>query len=387
MRLPDHIAARLAEPTSRRERSLLTCRLSIYRALRGEHQEASLQLAVLRANPSGSVDSMALILAKIADAVAALQADDVIGAGDRLRRARAMAQSVGDRETQAMAAAWIGHLQMREPRFGDLLACARAAAEQGAAEFDHVRARMALDVACALHLVDRYDLARPWYEIARRASVAQADDAMVNQLIFADAFGRLTQVRWAELQGGAARAALEHAGLSIASSFNYDRATGSQALTWRLPLMNAQFLVCTGRLGEARILFEGWLPMVSPLDDAGFGALCAADYHLCLASKGDFDRVDGYLAGLPPDDGLVMGTGVELFVLSRVARMQELAGRRAESEAAMQRCRERLAQAEVWRREFIGAYFDTIGHLPAAWGVQRPRSLHTGPGHADVHGD
>ena len=363
---------------------MLTCRLAIYRSLRGEHQDASLQLALLRSNASASVDSMALVLANIAEAVGALQADDAIGAADRLRRARAMAQSIGDRESQAMASAWMGHIQLREPRFGDLLGCARAAAEQGAAEFDHVRARMALDVACALHLVDRYDLARPWYEIARRASVAQADDAMVNQLIFADAFGRLTQVRWAELQGGAARAAVEHAGLSIASSFNYDRATGSQALTWRLPLMNAQYLVCTGRLGEARTLFEGWLPMVSPLDDAGFGALCAADYQLCLAGAGDFSRVEGYLAGLPPDDGLVMGTGAELFVLARVARIHDLAGRRAASETAMRRCRERLELAEAWRREFLGAYFDTIGHLPAAWGVQRPRSLQAGPAVSEV---
>jgi hypothetical protein len=372
MRLPERIAARLAEPTSRRERSMLACRLAIYRTLRGDHEAASRQVSVLRAGSNPGVDSMAVILANIAEAVVLVHADDPEAGADRLRRARAMALGVGDREAASMALAWLAHLQLRESGFGELLALARAAVDQGALEFDHVRARLALDVASALHRLDRYDLARPWYETARLACVAQVDDAMLNHLIFTDALGRLAQVRWAEIEGGTARASAEHAGLSIASSFNYDRATGSRALTWKLPLMNAQFLACTGRYAEARSLFEEWLPLVSMTDDADFGGICRADYNLALVCTGNLSRWEGYLAGVQTADEAGAGAGVDVFVLARVARILEVVGQAARGEAAMQRCRQGLERRSAWRSEFLRAYFDTLGHLPSGWSPQRP---------------
>lgn len=372
MRLHERIAARLAEPTSRRERSMLGCRLAIYSTLRGDHEAAARQVSALRAGSNPGVDSMAVILANIAEAVMLIHADDLEAGVDRLRRARAMALGIGDREAASMASAWLAHLQLREGGFGELLVLARAAVDQGALEFDHVRSRLALDVASALHRLGRYDLARPWYETARLACVAQVDDAMLNHLIFTDAMGRLTQVRWAEIEGGTARAFAEHAGLSIASSFNYDRATGSRALTWKLPLMNAQFLACTGRYAEARSLFEEWLPLVTMADDADFGAVCRADYNLALVCTGNDSRWEGFLAGLQTADEAAAGAGVDVFVLARIARILERVGRPAESEAAMQRCRQGLERRNAWRSEFLRAYFDTLGHLPSGWSLQRP---------------
>jgi tetratricopeptide (TPR) repeat protein len=197
---------------------------------------------------------------------------------DKMKRAHAISAAVGMQPLQSLSAGWLAYLAQQR---GDAAPTVRYAAEAlrlARAEHHASRARASLVVARAYHANGHFDLARGWYDRARRHSIAEGDDAMLSALLWTTATQRVANVRQtlalnpsgtgiSSIQKSAVHNSIDdktcpeksmrdHAWLSCESSVSFDKLRGVRGRQTLQPILQAQLLTLLGQTAEALPLFD-----------------------------------------------------------------------------------------------------------------------------------
>lgn len=231
-------------------------------AREGHPVQARRELAALRTRQAGRLPHAALTAAlALADALVDYFSDLSTEARLKLEQALSLSGSARRRPLQALAAAWLAHLDYV---LNDMAAMARHAAQAFAlAEPEHhgARSRASLVVAMAYHHAGRFALAQPWYERARRHANAEGDAATLSALMHNMAALRGSQARQAAVlqTGGDHHDEATYALAGGQSSNHYDQLMGGAVLEVLQPILRAQVLAVQGRYAHALAHYEGYL--------------------------------------------------------------------------------------------------------------------------------
>lgn len=180
---------------------------------------------------------------------------------DKLKRSLAIATAVGDAEVGAVAAAWSAHLAYGVydlDAFRTHLTKAFALASPGNHQ---ALARAKLIAAVALHLSNRYDLARRFYLEVRGHAASEGDDATVSALMHNLACMCVANMRQRTLDPNIVQpSSLSPMGPNALhgadASANYDDLIGASSLSTWVPILQAQAYALQGDTARALEIYE-----------------------------------------------------------------------------------------------------------------------------------
>ncbi|MFY8118625.1 MAG: hypothetical protein ACOVLH_12505 [Roseateles sp.] len=209
-------------------------------------------------------------------------------AGDKIRRAQAMAQVAGLRQLEALCAAWLAHIAYVQHDVARVAQQAQTCLSlAGEAQHD-ARSRLAVALGLAYDFAGRPEAAQAWYAAARRHAAAEGDDATQSALIY-----NMTEVRCARQR----RESLAHPArpvpellLGADSVKHYDAAVGGSAMSELTPVLRAQILVVQGDYAQAQALYETHLPQAMALGLARLGSSLLADLAWCRVNLGQREQ-------------------------------------------------------------------------------------------------
>ncbi len=225
----------------------------------GRVQEARAAVLALRGAPTARTGRVGDAALGLAEALIEYHSDLSVQARSRLQAA--YAASAGHDELQATCAAWLAHLDYVGNELPGMVANAALALKLAAPQHHGARSRASLVVAMSYHHAGRFDLARPWYEQARRHARAEGDEAQLSALLHDMAalsvyLAREQAVRHPD--PACAHAVLQAAG-AAESSGHFDAHIGSRVLPVLAPILRAQALSIQGRFPQAMAHYEGHL--------------------------------------------------------------------------------------------------------------------------------
>lgn len=274
---------------SARAADCLRCERAAYRARLGDLGAARSELEAVRATHAASTTPKLTISIWLhfAEALIAHYANLAPEAHDGLSRAYALSSAAALRPMQALSAAWLAHFEYRRMNVG---ATARLAAEALLiAEPDHhaAQSRAKLVVAQAYHEAGRFDLARPWYDEARRHASTEGDDATLGAIMWNMAWLEYTNLRQAQALGLAVgESAAQNATAWAESSANFDALIGLDSLQSLQPILKAQILAAGGRTDESLALLDAHLDLARAEGIGYLDGVLLADRAWCLARAG-----------------------------------------------------------------------------------------------------
>jgi tetratricopeptide (TPR) repeat protein len=225
-------------------------------ARQGQLAEARAVIASLQAQYALKSNAAVSAWVALADGLLSHFSDLNRVAHDRMRRAHALSGAARDMRLQALAAAWLAHMDYAAY---DLEPMARHVAEAlQLADADHhgPRARACLVVALAYHFGNRFESAQPWYAKARLHANAEGDETTLSAIMYNMA-GLLTdQARQLMLTGTPDTSVARRAMLSLESTSNFDALIGTASLNALVPLNRARVCSMQGQWAEAVSLYE-----------------------------------------------------------------------------------------------------------------------------------
>lgn len=215
-------------------------------------------------------------------------------ASDKIHRAYAMSGAARELTLNALACAWLAHLDYVRHDFASM--ARRVAETRRLADAGHhaAQSRLSLVVAQAYHYAGRYERAQPWYALARQHGTAAGDDAMLAALMANMAWLNASQARQNVLSGPGEAQATRQAMLGAESSQNFDALVGTAALDALAPVMRAQLLSLQGRHAEALRLYEQHLDGALAQGAAHMANWLRADQAWCRMQlkQADLAQVD-----------------------------------------------------------------------------------------------
>lgn len=328
-------AARLPRevPLLRAERAVLLARL-------GEIERMHLEVAALRATPELLTMPALNAWLWLAEGLGDFYADLSTRSRDRVRRALALARSARNPRVQALAAAWLAHLDFHVRDDAAALEHVALALGTAAAEHHGARSRACLVVAGMLHYARRDDEAQPWYGQARRHANAEGDGAALSSIMYNMAFLRVIDARLADLHDpdGCPDELMRRAMLGTESSVYLDRSMQIRALSHHPPIRRAQILMMAGEPAAALALYEGHLAEALGEGLGVSECVFRADQAWCLAALGRGDAAlqaaraaQAALHGATEPEDLAIAHGMLARVHHRIGldEVAEQHGRRA----------------------------------------------------------
>lgn len=180
---------------------------------------------------------------------------------DKLKRSLAIATAVGDDEVGALAAAWSAHLAYGVYDLEAFRLHLKNAFAMAAPENHQALARAKLIAAVALHLSNRYDLARRLYSEVRAHAASEGDDATVSALMHNLACMCVANMRQRTLDPGAPQSAYwsptgPNALTGADATANYDDLIGASSLSTWVPILQAQAHALQGDTARALEIYE-----------------------------------------------------------------------------------------------------------------------------------
>lgn len=203
---------------------------------------------------------------------------------DKVQRAYAIAQSVGIREVEALACAWLAQLAYVHHDLPAMLTHVRTCLATAAPNHHVARSRACMAMGLAWHYAQAQDQAQAWYGKARAHAATEGDDATLSALMY-----NMAEMRTAE----ARRHALAHPSapppellLGVDSVRHYDAAVGAAAMAGLTPVLRAQILTIQGDFEQARALYEEHLPLAMSRGLERLGSSLLADLAWCRVNCG-----------------------------------------------------------------------------------------------------
>ena len=172
---------------------------------------------------------------------------------DRLLRAHAVAAASPNCVARPTCAAWLALYYLNTRRFDEMIASLREALQLATIDDHQARGRAALVVADAFHLGGRFDLARPWYEMARQHATKEGDASAISAILHNVTAFRACNVKLADALGTHLPDEAQRATMEANSAAAYDRAVGTRSLASYLPHVTAQILIVEGKYKDAML--------------------------------------------------------------------------------------------------------------------------------------
>ena len=205
-------------------------------------------------------------------------------AGDKIRRARSIAQAAGLRDVEVLASAWLAHLAYARHDIDALAGHARDCLDLLEPRHHAAGGRLAIALGLAHQFADRQADAQAWYAVARRHAMAEGDDATLSALIYNMAEMRTAQVRQRAL--ACPGEAVPELLLGADSVKHYDAAVGGSAMGELTPVLRAQVLALQGEFAQALALYEQHLPQAMSMGLSRLGSSLLADLAWCRVNLG-----------------------------------------------------------------------------------------------------
>ena len=276
----------------------LRCERAAYLARHGDFDEATQQLEALRKHYSTRPSSAISAWLHLAEGLLCHYKDLSPHARDKLNRAHALSAAAGLKPLQALSAAWLAHLDYLRMDIDSMARRVAEALSLAVADHHAARARAELVVAQAYHEAGRFDLARPWYDSARRHATADGDDATLSAMMWNMASLRVAAWRQIEACEPAAVGVDARALLSAESTAHFDDMLGVKSLRALQPILRAQVCTLLGRTDEALALYTQHLADALAEGMRPVEGVLLADRAWCHARAGNLDaaRADGLAA-------------------------------------------------------------------------------------------
>jgi hypothetical protein len=147
-----------------------------------------------------------------------------------------------------------------------------------AAEDDHqARARASLVLADAFHLGGRFDLARPWYDLARLHATREGDESTISAMLHNVAAFRACNVKLADALGNRLHDEARRATMEATSAAAYDHLVGTRSFEQFIPHVTAQLLIVEKK-------YQAALASLSRIDVGGLPNRAHAVHYVDLAT-------------------------------------------------------------------------------------------------------
>lgn len=213
----------------------------------------------------------------IAEAVIASRSAEFAVARQFAVRAHAISRLGTD--TYSETAAWLAHFNqlLRDDHQAIHLL---VSAFQRLGRNDYSAAfRACLTLADYLHLVDRFDLARPWYSRARRCAEKSGDDAATAELIYNIAAHGIENTRLREIEGEVDSGQLEFFRVQAESALNYSNLIGVKGEEWQFDLLFVGVHYLARRFEAMMQCCDGVARRDLEKDKLGIRVSCQLDYY------------------------------------------------------------------------------------------------------------
>jgi hypothetical protein len=358
-RLLQYLAGAIAGASDPRIQLHLRTRLAIYLARRGDVETVTATVAEIRRTYGAPLFAEATARANLIEGVALFCSDDLDRAIDKLRRARALGDAGSLPQVSRWASSWLAHLELNRGHIDAIQPHARELLASTPSDEDWVLSRVASTVASGLHFGDRYDLARPWYEIARQHAVNEGDDLTIDANLYNVAALRIHNIRLSELDSSVDDAELSRADMELRSSLNYDAAKSPKSFRWAIPLIETQLEQLLGRKELVLATLPKWLETYRQLAPVRHVVLALADLSVLLAERDEFAQANTTIAeavaSVPPD------FASDEFALLR--HRQCLVARMAGAEATASAHLEEAMQMLRTHRDAQSVYVDGLSSI------------------------
>lgn len=206
------------------------------------------------------------------------------GAVEKIRRAHALASSVGLPEVQAVADAWLAQLAYVRHDLTELVQRGRACLAEAAPDHHVARSRVCMVIGLAFHHCGAEPEAQPWYRQSRWHAATAGDDAGLSALMHNMAELRTAVVRRHSLS----QQPLPTGELLLGadSVLHFDDMVGMRAMNELTPLLRAQILCLQCQYEAAAGLYEEHLPVALAKGLERLGSSLLSDLAWCRVHLG-----------------------------------------------------------------------------------------------------
>lgn len=329
-------------PFLRAERSVVLARL-------GELDEARREVAALRALPHSAGNGVLHAWLWLAEGLIDFHEDFDARARDRVHRSLALARSMRAPRIQALAAAWLAHLDFRAQDDASAVAHARLALQLATPDQHSARSRAGIVVAGIYQFCGREDLALPWYHQVRTHATQEGDSASLTSIAYNMAALRVVAVRLAAQDGEPDMQAARRARLGTEASMFLDLSLRNRALNHHSAMHQAQILVVHREFAAALALYDKHMLEAMAQGLRSSQCLFEADRAHCLLALGRGD--EALVAARTADSAFIGATELEEQTIAHGLLAQVF---------------ERLGLAELGQRH-AQARLHTLARLRKRW--------------------
>lgn len=231
------------------QRTLLLARL-------GDIAHARRHIQVLREAPDTLTDPTLACWLWLAQGVTDYFENMAPTAKSHIIRAHALATATAAPVVQALAAAWMAHLDIASHNDEALIGHVQETLHLSDPDHHAARSRAALVMAWSWHLGGHEQQAQPWYRLARSHAVADGDGGTLGSLMHNMAAVQVLRVRLDALRRPIDPHAARRALLSTESSAYLDVTVHAKALQAHLHLLRAQILLALGQETSALRIYD-----------------------------------------------------------------------------------------------------------------------------------
>jgi hypothetical protein len=327
----------------------------IYLARRGDSSEAQSGANELRALSQRGDFASGTASANLVEGVCAFYAGDSALGFDKLRRASALSAADPQGRVRRLVHAWLAHANDNVGRPESVATHALAVLDFSPTGEHDVRSRLFSVVAAGLHFGNRADLARPWYELARRHAVSEGDDLTIDANLCNVAANRIHNLRLDQITGQADRSEIQRARLEHDSSVNYDRLNLATTFRWLLPLNEARQKMLEGDFSGALQDLDGWFSGVGAESPAAHLAVARTDKALCLGCTGETAAAQLLCAEVLDELPVQIDDGELAIIYFRNSQVAALFGARDLMESHRAKALDRLAVHAQLQQLYVNA--------------------------------
>lgn len=253
------------------------CRQASHFARRGETEEAVHSINVVRSKYGNSLEPEVAAWLMLTEGILSYYSGAAdLGIG-RLQRAHAVAAATANCAARPTCAAWLALYCLNTRRFDEMVVRLQESLQLAAKDDHQARARASLVLADAFHLGGRFDLARPWYDLARLHATKEGDESTISAMLHNVAAFRACNVKLADALGTRLHDEARRATMEATSAAAYDHAVGTRSFAQFVPHVTAQLLVVEKKYEEA------WASL-SRIDVSGLPNRAHAVHYVDLAT-------------------------------------------------------------------------------------------------------
>lgn len=284
------IDARIGEASSPVERARLEARKASYLARQGEKKAARDIVLRLREQSASTPDATLSALLHLADGLLDFFHDLNPIAADKFRRAYALAAAVEETSVQALAAAWLAHMDFSAHRFDSMGVNLTRAFEAASADDHGALSRCSSVCAVSLHLAGDYKASRHWYRAARLHGLEEGDNATTSAYMHNLAAMAVMNLRQAVLSGAGHGRQEFNALHEAESAESYDELIGAMSLDTLLPILRANIFSLRAEPAEALEIYREHVLSARRQGMERMAPWLLADMAWCHSKVGEPDK-------------------------------------------------------------------------------------------------